>query len=234
MNKAQLQGLIKEVMEDMSKQALKAKLKKLVVESMEEIKYEKEDTVVEDMEAIEKIAKEYNKDATVKLGDDKNYWINETVPHKFHIRPQSEGIYDVQYFKDDTDRTKKLNLKFEELKKFIKDTLSNKDLNYVKTAYNKNAENSEDQIEKGEIPTHHKFVKKEVKDTKNDNKDYTEPMVKNEKDLQDKPMYAVEKFEKQSDHPIKGTKPDYTYPKQKDKKLLIKLKAYRNKTRKKD
>jgi hypothetical protein len=234
MNKAQLQGLIKEVMEDMSKQALKAKLKKLVVESMEEIKYEKEDTVVEDMEAIEKIAKEYNKDATVKLGDDKNYWINETVPHKFHIRPQSEGVYDVQYFKDDTDRTKKLNLKFEELKKFIKDTLSNKDLNYVKTAYNKTAGNSEDQIEKGEIPTHHKFVKKEVKDTKNDNKDYTEPMVKNEKDLQDKPMYAVEKFEKQSDHSIKGTKPDYTYPKQKDKKLLIKLKAYRNKTRKKD
>jgi hypothetical protein len=236
MNKSELKNLINEVMQDIAKESLKNKLKKLISEEIEEIKYEKKETVAEQMEELEKVVKETHKDGIVELGDDKNYWVKECFPHAFHIRPQSQDIYDVQYFKDKTDRTKKLGLKFDELKEFVKETLKSKELNYVKKAYNKVADSTKDKVEKAAqgLPQDNKPIKKELKDTKNDNKDYIEQQVKDEKDMPEKPMREVEKFKKQSEHPIKGTKPDYTYPKQKDKKLVAKLKTYKGKGRKKD
>lgn len=238
MNKDQLKDLINEVIKDMTKENLKNKLKQLVKESIEEIKYEAKDCIAGEMEEINKIVKEYSKDCELAKGDDGNYALEGKFPHRLHIRPQSEGIYDVLYFKDNTDRTKKLNLNLEELKTFIKDALKSKDLNYVQKAYNKNAENSKDKVEKVENGIRHNILtKKEVKDVKNDNKDYNEQAVKDEKDLPvNNPYREVGKFKRQNENPVKGTKPDYTQPKlsKKDSKLTVKPNTFKGKTRKKD
>jgi hypothetical protein len=232
MNKIQLKDMINEVMGEMARKSLKLKLKTLIFESIEELKEDSE-CIVTEMDKIDKLVKENNKDCGVEKDDKGNYNINGIPPHSFSIRPMSAGIYDVVYFKDTTDRTKKQNLKFEELKEFIKEKLTNKDLNYVKSAYNKSAENNKDQIEKGELPRVDIVKRHEVKDTKTDDKNYTEQAVKKDEDLPTKPMREVEKTKKQSDHPIKGTKPDYTQPKldKKQSKLMIKLKS-RGKTKK--
>lgn len=235
MNKTQLKTLISEVMQDMAKNNLKNKLKQIIFEEIKEIKQEKKNTITEQMAELEKAIKETHKDAIVELGDDKNYWVRETFPHSFHIRPQSQDKYDVQYFKDKTDRTKKLGLNFEELKEFVKEALKSKELNYKDKAYNKNAENSKDKVEKSENPRHDILTKKEVKNTKNDNKDYTDLPVKDE-DMPEKPMRDATKFKKQNEHPIKGTKPEYTQPKltKKESKLTVKSNKYTSKARKKD
>lgn len=234
MNVKELKSLITEVMKDMAKESLKSKLKKLISEEIEEIKYKDEDCLAGEMEELDKVVKEYDKKCGLEKDDKGNYNINGAPPHSFSIRPKSAGIYDVLYYKDNTDRTKKLNLNLEQLKEFVKETLKNKEVNYVKKEYNKVADNSKDKVENTKLPIHHKFAKKEVKDTKNDEKNYTEQQVKDEKDMPEKPYRTVEKFKKQIENPIKGTKPDYTYPKQKDKKLVAKLKAYKGKARKKD
>ena len=232
MNKQGLKHLISEVMTDMAKQSLKNKLKKIIIESIEEIKYEEEGCLMEEMEELDKMVKEHNKNCGVEKDDKGNFNINGAPPHQFSVRPMSAGIYDVVYFKDATDRLKKQNLNLKELKEFIKEKLTKKSLNYVKTAFNKNAENNKDKVEKGDLPKTEPIKHKEVKDTKNDNKDYNEMTVK-EDDLPDKPYRPLEKTKKQNEHPIKGTKPDYTQPKssKKDNKLTIKPKTFKGKGR---
>jgi hypothetical protein len=221
-------------MSEMAKESLKTKLKGIISESIEEIKKESTDCIAGDMDEINKIIQAEIKDCELVKGDDGNYSMEGRFVNRLHIRPKSQGIYDVLYIKDDTDRTKKLNLNIEDLKTFVKEILKSKDLNYVKKAYNKVADNTKDKVEKTENPTPFKFVKKEVNDTKNDEKNYNEKAVTKDDDLPDKPLKSVEKIKKQSEHPIKGTKPDYTYPKQKDKKLVIKPKTFKGKARKKD
>ena len=234
MNKGQLKSLITEVMSEMATASLKARLKGIISESLEEIKSESADSIEAEMEEIRTIIKAESKDAELVKGDDGNYVLEGKFPHKIQIVPQSQGIYNVLYMKDNSDRTKKLNLKFEELKTFVKEALKSKELNYVKKAYNKSVENDKDKVEKTTNPAHHKFVKKEVTNTKNDNKDYIEKSIKNDDDMPDKPMKDATKFKKQIEHPVKGTEPDYTYPKQKDKKLIVKQKTFKGKARKKD
>jgi hypothetical protein len=236
MNKQELTSIIKEVLTECKESAqkkpilksdilaLKESIKNLIKEDIEEIKVQKEDGIFEIVEELTKEIHSKCKDSSVVYDDSKNISIDCGIPHQFSIRPQSKDVFDVVYFKDKTHRTKKLNLNLEELKKFIKEKLTSKDAGYVADQYNKSAENDKDKVEKSNLPSHHKFVKKEIKDTKNDNRDYNEMTVK-ENDLPDKPMATVEKTKKQIDHPIKGTKPDYTFPKQKDKKLLIKQKS---------
>lgn len=235
MNKQGLQTLVNEVMANMARTSLKTKLKKLIAESMEEIKHEDADCLAGEMAELDKMVKEHDKKCSIDKDDTGNYNMNGDPIHNISIRPMSAGIYDVVYFKDTADREKKLNLKLKELKAYVTEKLKNKNLNYVKTAYNKTADNTNDKVEKTENPIHHKFAKKEIKDTKNDNKDYNELPVKDE-DMPEKPMREVEKFKKQNETPIKGTKPDYTYPKldKKQNKLLIKQKAFKGKSGKKD
>lgn len=226
MNKNQLKGLINEVMVEMAKESLKSKLKEIISESIKEIKVEDENSLVQDMEEVDKLVKEYHKSCDVVKDDKGNYNISNIPPHHFSIRPMYAGIYDVVYFKDSVDRTKKLNLNIKDLKEFIKSILDTNTLNYVDKSYNRCAENDKDQVEKSENPRHDILTKKEVSDKKNDNKDYNEFSVKDE-DLPNKPMRDSTKFKKQNEHPIKGTKPEYKQPKldKKESKLVIKQKS---------
>jgi hypothetical protein len=203
----------------------KSKLKELIFESIEEIKYEEENCLAGDMEELDKAVKSHSKDCCVEKDDKGNYNINGVPPHSFSIRPKNSGVYDVVYFKDNTDRTKILNLDIKKVKEFVNEKLKSKTLNYVKTAYNKNAENDKDKVEKSNNPRHNIVTKKEIKDVKNDEKNYNEAQVKNEADLPiNNPYKEVGKLKRQNENPIKGTKPDYTYPKQKNKDITIKSK----------
>ena len=237
MNKENLTSLIKEVLIEHIKTAstkrnqLKESIKSLIKESIEEIKTEKQDGIFEIVEDLRKeVAGEY-KESVVCYDDSKNITVNCGKPHFFRISPQSTDNFNVEYFKDGVTRTKTLNLDLKKLKEFIKDKLTSKDAGYVPAQYNKTAENNKDKTEENKsvgLPKHDVLTKKEVKDTKNDNKDYNEPAITKKEDMPDAPLNPVEKFKKQIEHPIKGTEPDYTYPKQKDKKLVIKQKSKKN------
>ena len=226
MRKSELKSLISEsikevVTEIQNADAERLELKKLISEVIEEIKLEEFDGIGEIVDALSKEVKSKYKEANVLLDDSKNITIDCGLPHKFSVRTKSMNNFDVLYIKDGTDRDKKLNLNIEELKKYINEKLKSKDLNYVKKAFNKAADDDKDKVEKSSNPRNDILTKKEVKDTKNDEKNYNEPMVKNEDDLPTKPMRDATKFKKQNENPVKGTKPDYTYPKQKDKKITI-------------
>ena len=91
---------------------------------------------------IEELSKEIKK--PIELDDAGNYNVCECEPYHISIRPIVHGICDVQAFKDYTDRTKKLFMKFDDVKKFVKEYLASKDLNYVDSALSKAVENSKD------------------------------------------------------------------------------------------
>jgi hypothetical protein len=232
MNKIDFKNLISECVREVdmeeqhsSHKSLKSKIKSLIAESLEEIKYKDEEGLAEIVEALEKSVKSKFKDATVMYDDSKNITIDCGIPHFFRISPQSIDVFHVLYYKDRTDRTKKLNLSTEAMKEFVNEMLKTKDLNYVKKEFNKAAENNKEKESKTENPTHHKFVKKEVNDTKNDEKNYNEPMVKEKTDLPvNNPYKDATKFKRQNENPLKGTKAPYTYPKQKNKDITIKPK----------
>ena len=109
------------------------------------------------------------------------------------------------------NREKKLYLHYEDLKKYIKEKLNSKDLNYVDTAYSRNVDNSKDK--EGGKKADKEAVEQNLVDPKKDNKVVknikAEPMNK-EVDNPDQPMKEVGKVEKQLDH--KAKKPSYSPP----------------------
>lgn len=135
----------------------------------------------------------------------------------------TDNNFTVTYMKDKTDRIKKFNLTFENLKDFIVDTLKSTVGNYVQKAFNKTAVDSKDkESKKEEAPTHKLGEKVKAED-----------QVKAKDDQPDQPLKSVEKIKKLSDFPVKGEKPSYKYPKQTDKKLTVKQKAFKGKSKKK-
>lgn len=199
------------------------KIVSLIKESIEEIKLESQKSIEEAMNSLDKVVKEYSKDYCIQPSKRGGYEICGCLPHHFHIRPNYMDSYDVIYIKDGADRTRHMNSSLEELKKFVKQKLNDKG-NYVQKAYNKSAEQSKDQVKKEELPSTKQNPIKSLDDKKNEQKDYKENQVKEEKDLPDKPMREMDKIKKQSEHPIEGEKVKYTYPKQdkKEKKHVVK------------
>lgn len=157
---------------------------------------------------MEDLAKEIKHD--VVLDDAGNYNVCDCEPHHISIRPIVHDIYDVVAFKDATDRQKKLYMRYEDLKKYVKELLNSKDLNYVDSAYEKNIENSKDKEgnKKSDKAAEENVVDPE-KDNKPAKKIKAEPMNKEEDDPTE-PMREVGKFDKLIDR--KSKKPDYTPP----------------------
>lgn len=190
-------------------------LKSIIRESLEEIKVETEKSVHETMVSLSKFVKEHNKNFSIKKSKKGFYEMCGCLPHHIEIRPMYQDNFEVVYFKDNSDREKKMNLDAKGVKDFIKEKLESKEGNYVKKAYNKASKNSEDVVKKeSELPETKTNPIKNLTDKKNDNKDYTEVSGKKEQDLPDKPMAEVGKLSKLSDHPKAGDKVKYTYPKQ--------------------
>lgn len=145
------------------------------------------------------------------MDDAGNYNVCECEPYHISIRPIVHGICDVQAFKDYSDRTKKLFRTFEEVKKFVKEYLNSKDLNYVDSTFSRNVENSKDK--EGGKKADKAADEQNLVDPEKNNKVVknikAEPMNK-EVDDPTQPMREVEKFERQVDH--KSKKPDYKPP----------------------
>ena len=181
-------------------------VKKLVKETLEQ-KYTNASASWSDL--IDELSKEIKK--PIELDDAGNYNVCECEPYHISIRPIVHGICDVQAFKDYTDRTKKLFKTFEEVKKFVKEYLNNKDLNYVDTTFSRNVENSKDK--EGGKKADKAADEQNLVDPEKNNKVVknikAEPMNK-EVDDPTQPMREVEKFERQVDH--KSKKPDYKPP----------------------
>lgn len=181
-------------------------VKKLVKETLEQ-KYTNSSASWSDL--IDELSKEIKK--PIELDDAGNYNVCECEPYHISIRPIVHGICDVQAFKDYTDRTKKLFKTFDEVKKFVKEYLNSKDLNYVDTTFSRNVENSKDK--EGGKKADKAADEQNLVDPEKNNKVVknikAEPMNK-EIDDPTQPMREVEKFERQVDH--KSKKPDYKPP----------------------
>lgn len=179
---------------------------KLVKETLEQ-KYTNASSSWSDL--IDELSKEIKK--PIELDDAGNYNVCDCEPHHISIRPIVHGICDVQAFKDYTDRTKKLFMKFDDVKKFVKEYLSSKDLNYVDSALSKPVDNSKDK--QGGTSTDKKEGMEHVVDFKDNYKVVknikAEPMNK-EIDNPTEPMQVVGKFLKSSEY--KSVNPKYTPP----------------------
>jgi hypothetical protein len=179
---------------------------KLVKETLEQ-KYTNASASWSDL--IDELSKEIKK--PIELDDAGNYNVCECEPYHISIRPIVHGICDVQVFKDYSDRTKKLFMKFEDVKKFVKEYLTSKDLNYVDSALSKPVDNSKDKqggtsADKKEDMEHMVDFKDNYKVIKNIK---AEPMNK-EIDNPTEPMQVVGKFLKSSEY--KSVNPKYTPP----------------------
>ena len=220
MNISEFKKIIKECILEAK---LKQNLKSLVKESIEEIKIEKGESLHYKMEELSEEVKKAYKDAEVTLDDAGYYNVCSCDPHHFKIYPMTDDNFTVTYMKDNTDRIKKFNLTFENLKDFIVDTLKSTVGNYVQKAYNKVAVQTKDKDGKTEEGPTHKLGEK-VK---------AEDQVKSKEDQPDQPLKSVEKIKKQVDHSVKGEKASYKYPKQTDKKLTVKQKTFKGQSKNK-
>ena len=179
---------------------------KLVKETLEQ-KYTNASASWSDL--IDELSKEIKK--PIELDDAGNYNVCDCEPHHISIRPIVHGICDVQAFKDYSDRTKKLFTKFDDVKKFVKEYLESKDLNYVDSAHQKVVDNNKDKqggtsADKQEDMEHMVDFKDNYKVIKNIK---AEPMNK-EIDNPTEPMQVVDKFVKSSEY--KSVNPKYTPP----------------------
>lgn len=214
MNKEKLNDLIAECVRNYK---LKNSIKSLVNEAIKELKDENIacSEMIADLDAE---VKKINKEFSVTKDDAGFYNLNGCPLHHVMLNFMYGNVFDVTYTKNRTDRKKILNVSFEDVKSLLKKVLSSKDQDYVKTAHNKCAKNSE--VVDGKEESFQK-TKEKVEDA-----------VTKKDDLPDAPLKSVDSYKKQSDHSVKGEKQDYTYPKQKDKKLVVKLKSTKSKSKK--
>jgi hypothetical protein len=159
---------------------------------------------------IEDLSKDIKKPIT--LDDAGNYNVCECEPYHISLRPIVHDIFDVLAYRDTSDRTKKLFMKYEDVKKFVKEYLKSDTKNYVDSALAKGVENSKDkqggkkadaQSEKEENVVDPIKGFKIVKDIKVEK-------MNDPKDDPTQPMQAVGKFAKQGDH--KPKKSEYVPP----------------------
>ena len=179
---------------------------KLVKETLEQ-KY----TCAKDSWAgmIEDLSKEIKK--PIVLDDAGNYNVCECEPFHISIRPIVHDIFDIQAFHDYSDRTKKLFVKYEDLKKFVKEYLKGDKMNYVDSTFERNVENSKDKQggKKADKQADEENVVDPEKSFKVVKNIKAEPMNK-EIDDPTQPMQAVGEFAKQSDY--KPKKAQYERP----------------------
>lgn len=199
--------------------------KKLILETVEEVKTEDNKSTEDAMFSVLKMLKEHNKKYSFRKNKAGNYEVIGCSPTQIEVRPMYMGSYDVIFMLDGTDREKKMNLNLKGVKEFIKEKLTSKLENYTKSAYNKTSVTGEDvtRTRTAGLPETRQNGIKKVGDNKNENKDYNEADVKVEYDMPDKHLKQVGDVKKQNSHDDDaGAK--YTFPKQdKDgKKHVIK------------
>ena len=165
-------------------------------------------------EYIEELSKDIGK-PIVSGPIENSYIIDFVQPHYAVIKPITQDIFEYTYYRDESDRTRGVYVKFDELKKILKDLIDKDKKNYVDSAYDKNVENSKYDTNSKEVDslTVDFGGKSENKKAKDMNK---------EEDNPDKPMREVGKFKRLSEYG--ETKAKYTQPKLSKEESKIKIK----------
>ena len=205
MTKNQLIKLIRECISELK--VVKA-IKEIVNESLKSMKLSKQPSLEAKMEELAEEVSKANKDAKVVYDDNKRYNVCDCDPHHFSIYPMTDDSFNVTYFKNKTDRTKKFNLNFEELKKYVTETLKENGPDFGQKKWEKCSVNSEDKDGKKNLDKPRETDEKIKKQVDHSVKDESADGKRN-----------VGKFA------------DYKYPKQKDDKIVIKQKTFKGRGR---
>ena len=95
---------------------IKSKLKKLITEEVKEIESKKKLAIAEMMSELEAEVKKSYKEAVLQKYTKDDFTLCNCQPHHFRIRHQYGEVFEVTHIADGSDRTKKFNLNFEQLK----------------------------------------------------------------------------------------------------------------------
>ena len=177
---------------------------------------------IELLDDMTKMVNGINKDFIVEWDDHDDMSIHAEDIFKIRIIPKWENNYCIEAYTQNEDRVYVTGQNWEQVKDFVKQNLKNSDTN-VDKAYNKSLDSYKLKDtatpDKG-LPQKDKPEHKKVSDTKNKNKDYNEADVKNEKDLQNKPMQEIGKVKTQSE--FKVQQPQKVKKFKPDTKLVLK------------
>lgn len=160
------------------------------------------DTSAKLVKQIERIVKSIDKQATAVLDDHND--ITAILPGEFRIRiiPTGASLFNVEAFRNMTDRVYAIALSKEQVIDFVKANFVARKKGYVQSAYDKSMENMKDSSEKKSKDLPKGNAVKQVEVPEKDKED----AVTDEKDLPDAPMSPVEDPKRQEDHDVEKSK----------------------------
>lgn len=163
-----------------------------------------DDTSSKLAQEIDKIVKKIDKNASCQLDDHND--VTAILPGVFKIRisPKGASLFDVEAFRNMSDRVYAISLTKDQIVDFVKVNFSVAKTSYVQSAYDKSLNNLKDNstkkskdLPKGEPVKHKEISDKDIE--KNDD---------NKTDDPDSPMTTVEEknIERQEDHGVEKNK----------------------------
>jgi hypothetical protein len=161
-------------------------------------------TVESLVKKIEYAVKRIDKKITVELDDHNDITIILAGVFRVRVIPKWSGIFDVEAFRNMSDRIYAVGLDNEQVLNFIKVNFAVTKKSYVQTAYDKSMSNLEDKSKKKakELPKGESVKEKDIPE-----KD-KEDEVSEKTDQPDSPMSVVKEtdIQKQSDHGVEKNK----------------------------
>lgn len=185
------------------------------------------------LEDLQKTVKAIDEEWDVYVDDKKDFVIDAKDYLRVRIVQKFENNFDIDAMVKMQDRIRAIALTWEQVKAFVKANFNKELKAKVDDLKDKAMDHLKDKSDKGDLPKHDvlkpRFVSADdhkLKDTKKDDKDYTEDEVDKDEDQPSAPMKTVDDddVKKQRDHKETKVAP----PKHKnDKKLVMKMKVGR-------
>lgn len=211
MNKEQFRQYVKNIILEVKKEkddgGKKDKKTKNYLDNTDS-KYKKDvdgafdDTSAKLTQQIEQIVKKIDKNASCVLDDHND--ITAILPGEFRIRinPVGAGLFNVEAFKNMTDRVYAVALSKEQVIDFVKINFVARKKGYVQTAYDKSMENMKDASEKKskDLPKGETIKPIEVPEKEK------EDAVSNKNDMPHAPMTPSVDPKRQEDHGVEKAK----------------------------
>lgn len=150
------------------------------------------------LEKIEKAVKRIDGDISVELDDHNDITVIFAGVFRVRIRPNWSNNYNVEAFRNMTDRVYAIGLDDKQVLNFIKVNFATQKKSYQQKAYDKSMDNMKDKTEKkaAELPKTEPIDPIEVPEKEKEESE----------DDQDDPMSVVEKPKRQEDHGVEKAK----------------------------
>lgn len=160
------------------------------------------DTSAKLVQQIERIVKKIDKQASCVLDDHND--ITAILPGEFRIRinPVGAGLFNVEAFRNMTDRVYAIALSKEQVVDFVKANFVARKKGYVQSAYDKSMENMKDASEKKSKDLPKGEPVKAIEVPEKDKED----AVTDKSDLPDAPMTPTDEPKRQEDHGVEKAK----------------------------